>query len=156
MKGVIVPYLFQLQFKADDSSVGEMQGDQWPRAGPATGVLETLVIYTLTSAEPSRPWPEAAGAVEQVPLDKERPDRMVQLGEAMAAPDRQSLLFLLQECKDAFTFGPEEMSGIAPAVMEYQLNMDPTTGRPSRKSAIWPRESVKLVKSYKFNHYFGY
>jgi len=37
----------------------------------------------------------------------------------MTADDRLSLLSLLQEYRHVFAFGPEEMLGIAPTVMEH-------------------------------------
>ncbi|KAJ8424438.1 hypothetical protein Cgig2_003896 [Carnegiea gigantea] len=150
VKAVIAPYLLQLQFEADDGSIGEMHGDQqtaWEcylvnirpliertkeqgpdgssqadkriRARPATMVVEALVIHTFILAEPSRPRPEAAGDVEQVSLEEERLECIVQLGRGMTALDRQSLLSLLQEYKDVFAFGLEEMLGITPTVMEH-------------------------------------
>jgi len=88
-------------------------------------VLEALVIHTLTSAEPLRPRPEAMGDVEQVLQEVERAEHTVQLGRVVAARDRQSLLSLLWEYKDVFAFRPEEMSEIAPTVMEPRLNVDP-------------------------------
>jgi len=88
-------------------------------------VLEALVIHTLTLAEPQRPRLEATGDVEQVSLEEEWPECTVQLGQYITALDWQSLLFLLREYKDVFAFGPEEMSGIAPTVMEHRLNVDP-------------------------------
>jgi len=63
--------------------------------------------------------------VEQVLLEEERLERTVQVGQGITALDRQSLLSLLREYKDVFTFGPEEMLGIAPTMMEYRLNMGP-------------------------------
>jgi len=39
--------------------------------------------------------------------------------------DRKSLLSLLQEYKDVFAFGPEEMLDISPTVMGHWLNVDP-------------------------------
>ena len=88
-------------------------------------VPEALIIHTLTSVEPSRPRPEATGDVEQVSLEEEWHKRTVHLGQDIMTLDRQSLLFLLREYKDVFVFGPEEMFGIAPTVMEHRLNVDP-------------------------------
>jgi len=35
------------------------------------------------------------------------------------------LISLLQEYRDVFAFGPEEMLGITPTVVEHRLNVDP-------------------------------
>jgi len=43
----------------------------------------------------------------------------------MEASTRHSLVRLLQEYWDVFTFGPEEMPGIDLAVMKHRLNVDP-------------------------------
>jgi len=104
-------------------------------------VPEALVIHTLTLVKPSRHRPEATGNVEKVLLEEEQPERTIQLGRDIAAPDRQSLFSLLQEYKDVFMFGPEEMLGIAPTVMEHRLNVDPHHRPVIQKKRIWARES---------------
>jgi len=43
----------------------------------------------------------------------------------MTAADQQPLISLLQEYRDVFAFGREEMADIAPTVMEHRLNVDP-------------------------------
>ena len=55
--------------------------------------------------------------------------------------DQNSLLSVLREYKDAF--GPEEMPGIAPTVMEHRLNMNPLH-RPvvQKKRHIGPERAV--------------
>ena len=63
--------------------------------------------------------------MEHVSLEEERPEHTVQLGRDTTAFDWQSLLSLLREYKDVFAFGPDEMLGIAPNVMEHGLNVDP-------------------------------
>jgi len=63
--------------------------------------------------------------VKHVSLDEERLDRTLQLGSDITATDQQSLVSLLREYKDRFAFGPEEILGITPSVMEHQLNADP-------------------------------
>ena len=63
--------------------------------------------------------------VRQVSLQEEWPKCTVQLCQDIIAVDRQSLLSLLQEYKDVFVFGPEEMPSIAPTIMKHQLNIDP-------------------------------
>ena len=52
-------------------------------------------------------------------------DRSVQLEWEMEASTWHSLFMLLQECWDVFTFGPKEMAGIDPAIMEHKLNIVP-------------------------------
>ena len=88
-------------------------------------VPKALVIHTLTSYEPPRPWLEVADAVEHLPLEEERPDRTVQLGRDIAVDGGQSLASVLRAYKDVFTFGPEEIPGIAPIVMEHRFMADP-------------------------------
>jgi len=104
---------------------GLPQADKWVETGSSIVALEALAIHILTSLEPPRPRPEATGEVGQVPLEEERPERTIQLGEDIIALNRQSLLSLLREYKDVFAFGPEEMPGIASTMMEHQLKVDP-------------------------------
>ena len=42
----------------------------------------------------------------------------------MEASTRHSLVTLLQEYRDVFAFGLEEMPGINPTIMERKLNVD--------------------------------
>ena len=56
------------------------QAEKHTKTGPAAMALETLVIHTLTSEEPSRPGPEATGEVEEALLEEEWPAHTVQLG----------------------------------------------------------------------------
>ena len=54
-----------------------------------------------------------------------------------------SLISLLQEYRDVFAFGLEEMPGIAPTVIEHRLNVDPLH-RPivQKKRRIGPERAV--------------
>jgi len=56
----------------------------------------------------------------------ERPGRTVHLGREIEAFTRHSLGTLLQEYRDVFTFGPDEMPGIDPIIIEHKLNVDAT------------------------------
>jgi len=66
--------------------------------------------------------PEVADTVESLPLEE---GRLEQLEHDIEAAGRQSLVSLLREYRDVFTFGQEEMPGIVPTVMEHRLNADP-------------------------------
>ena len=61
----------------------------------------------------------------------------------MTTVDRLSLLSLLLLYRDVFRFGPEEIPGIAPTVMEHRLNVDPIH-RPvvQKKRHIGPERAV--------------
>ena len=63
--------------------------------------------------------------MKYVPLEEERPERTVQLGQDMTDLDRKLLLSLLQEYRDVLAFRSEEMPGITPTVIEHRLNVDP-------------------------------
>ena len=99
--------------------------EKWAKAGSAASAPEALVIHTLTSSELPRCRPEATDEMEHISLEEELPERTVQLGCGITTLDRQSLVSLLWEYKDVFTFKPKEVPGIAPNVMEHRLNVDP-------------------------------
>jgi len=84
-----------------------------------------LVIHMLTSAESKRPRLEATSGNEEIPLEEGRPEFSVQFGQEREASIRHYLVKLLQEYRDVFAFGPEEMPSIDPKVMEHLLNIDP-------------------------------
>jgi len=95
------------------------------KVGPPVLVPEAMVIHTLASLEPPRPRSEVADAVEHLPLKEERSNRTVQLGRDLAVDGRQSLASILRVYEDVFTFGPKEIPGISPTVMEHRLNANP-------------------------------
>ena len=84
-----------------------------------------MTICTLTSPNTGCLRSELTDGLEGIPFDEGRPHRTVQLCRKMEDDTRCILIGLLQEYQDVFTFGTEEMSGISPAVIEHQLNIDP-------------------------------
>ena len=49
---------------------------------------------------------------------------MVQIGREMKVDARDSLISLLREYRDVFTFGSEETPGIDPTIVEHRLNVN--------------------------------
>ena len=78
----------------------------------------------LSLAEPEQPRRKAANGVEEIPLE-EHAGRTIQLGWEIEASTLHSLVQLLQEYQDVFTFGPEVMPSMDLAIMEHKLNVDP-------------------------------
>jgi len=60
--------------------------------------------------------------------------------------DRQSRLSLLREYKDVFAFGPDEIPGITPNVMEHELSVD-----PRHKPVIQKRRYMGLERAFVAN-----
>ena len=69
---------------------------------------------------------EAADGLEETPLSEERASHIIQLGRDIEDETKRTLVSLLREYQDIFAFGLEEMLGIILAIMEHQLNIDPT------------------------------
>ena len=73
----------------------------------------------------------------------------------MKAATRCSLVDLLREYKDVFAFGPEEIYGINPAIMEHRLNIDPAHKLVIHKkrhigperAVAWTAEVQKLLEA---------
>ncbi|XP_048498016.1 uncharacterized protein LOC125496559 [Beta vulgaris subsp. vulgaris] len=82
----------------------------------------------------SRPSPE--GETEELSLELERPERMVKIGEDLAAEVNIYLISLLRGQTDIFAFSTDEMPGFDLAFMVHRLNV---------------REEVRAVKQKKRN-----
>lgn len=94
------------------------------KESPAIPAPETLVIHSV-SPEPLQSRPEVEDTVEHIQLEEGQPDRSVQLGRGIAPSKRLPLISLLQEYKDIFAFGPDEMPDIFATVIEHRLNANP-------------------------------
>jgi len=75
-----------LERTIERGGTGPPLSDKKPWSGPPPTMAEALVVHTMASAEPERLRPVATDGVEQVPTDKERPERTVRLGKAVEAP----------------------------------------------------------------------
>lgn len=153
VKAVVAPYLFLMQYETDDGRVGKIYGDaevakgcyalsmqplvekergssQGPRGderghGPPEAPLPVPPVVSHSGSDDhGRSRPEPTDEVEHIPLDVSRPDRKVQIGKELGREVKDSLVQLLKGYADVFAYGPEEMPGISPEVMEHRLNVN--------------------------------
>ncbi|KAJ8435965.1 hypothetical protein Cgig2_017503 [Carnegiea gigantea] len=108
VKAVIASYLLELQYEADDGSVGKLQGDQW-----------TAWECYLVSIQPSVESSSEHRLAKQLPSDK-KPRITLPLPVKTMTVCTLTLADL-----DIFALSHEEITGISPAVMEHWQNVDP-------------------------------
>jgi len=138
VKAAIALYLLQLQFEADDGSVGEIHGDQRMARQCYLVSIRPLVerakehghdrssqtgkkararppptvpeaLVIHTLASTEPPRAQPEAANNVEQLEEQCPECTVQQGRDITAVDRLSLLSLLREYRDVFAFRPEEM-----------------------------------------------
>ena len=69
---------------------------------------------------------EPVEGLEEILLDKSRPERMTRIGILASLPVRQAFTTFLRENKDVFASSHEDMPGIDPSIMVHRLNVSPS------------------------------
>ena len=70
---------------------------------------------------------ESVEELEEVTLDKSRPERTTRMGTLASQPIRQTLAVFLKTNQDVFAWSHEDMLGIDPSVIVHRLNVNPTS-----------------------------
>ncbi|XP_065045855.1 uncharacterized protein LOC103989797 [Musa acuminata AAA Group] len=78
------------------------------------------------------PHPEPTVPTCDIPLMKDRPDRMVKIGSELPEQEWEQLIGFLQENVDVFAWSPSDMMGIDPKIAQHHLNISPNA-RPVRQ-----------------------
>ena len=152
LKAVVAPYLLLMQFELDDRGVGKLFGDQrmarecyyvslkslgrkeeapvtelsGPSKSAKKGDPEAVMTLLASAEDHGRSRPEPTVEIEEIPLDDNRPDRVVRVGHSLAPTVKEAIVTLLRQYQDVFAFEPSEMPGIAPEIMQHKLNVDPS------------------------------
>jgi len=122
IKAVIAPYLFLVQYELDDGRVEKLFGDQrmarecyyvnlkalergeeTALTGPSRSCKslrkensETMMILPASAEEHGKPHPESVAEVKEIPLDSDRPERMVRIRNTITPSVREALISLLR------------------------------------------------------------
>ena len=64
--------------------------------------------------------------LEEIQLDKSRPERTTRIDTLASLPVRQALTSFSRENQDVFAWSYEDMPEIGPLVMVHRLNVPPT------------------------------
>ncbi|KAM2123623.1 hypothetical protein ACFX1Q_021134 [Malus domestica] len=68
---------------------------------------------------------QPAEELEKVPISRDHPDRMVNIGTTLSPPLRLALISFLKENTEVFAWSYEDMPGISPDVICHRLSIDP-------------------------------
>ena len=84
-----------------------------------------MMVLSASAEEHGRSRPELTAEIKEVPLDNNRPECVVRIGNALAPPVKEAIISLLRQYQDVFAFKPSEMPGISSEVMQHRLHVDP-------------------------------
>jgi len=152
LKAVVAPYLLLMQFELDDRGVGKLFGDQRmarecyyvslkslgrkeeapvtevsrPSKSAKKGDPEAVMTLLASAEDHGQSRPEPTVEIEEIPLDDNRPDCVVRIGHSLAPTVKATIVTLLRQYQDVFAFEPSEMPRIAPEIIQYKLNVDPS------------------------------
>ena len=66
-------------------------------------------------------------ALEDIPLDKNDPEKYTRVGANMEKKTKQDLVQFLKKSINVFAWSHEDMPGINPSVISHRLNVCPST-----------------------------
>ncbi|XP_027158506.1 uncharacterized protein LOC113760135 [Coffea eugenioides] len=120
---------------ARECYLATIQAAVTPRPSPRSeekrpAVLSIDCIDPQKAGEPNRL--EPGDEVEQVVLDKAKPDQVVQVGAGLPSPLKEEMISLIKDHRDVFAWSADEVVGVPPELMIHQLNVNPQA-RPVRQ-----------------------
>ena len=65
-------------------------------------------------------------------MDEVRPDQVIQMGTNLPSPLKEKMIRLIKDHRDVFARSADEMVGVPPELMIYQVNVNPQA-RPVRQ-----------------------
>ena len=69
---------------------------------------------------------EPIEALENIPLDKNNPERCTRVGADLKEKNKKDLIQFLKKNIDVFAWSHEDMPGIDPSVITHRLNVCPS------------------------------
>ena len=79
------------------------------------------------SIEERRVVVEPTEVLEDIPLDKNNPEKYTSIGASMESKKKQDLVQFLRKSIDVFTWNHEDMPMIDPSVIIHRLNVHPSS-----------------------------
>ena len=96
--------------------------------------------------EEKRVMAETTEALEDIPLDKNNPERYTRVGTDMEKKTKQDLVQFLRKSIDVFAWSHEDMLGIDPSVITCRLNVYPSSMPIQQKKRMFPAERDNAIK----------
>ncbi|KAM2065822.1 hypothetical protein ACFX1T_042365 [Malus domestica] len=90
---------------------------------------------------------QPAEELENVPISRDYPDRMVKIGTTLSPPLRLALISFLKENTEVFAWSYEDMPGISPDVICHRLSIDPKIKPVRQKRISYDAERYEAMKA---------
>lgn len=89
---------------------------------------------------------ESTELLEDIPLDKNNPEKYTRVGASMKGKIKQDLVQFLKKSIDVFAWSHEDMLGIDPNVITYRLNVYPSSKPVRQKKKVFALELDNAIK----------
>nr|XP_027097533.1 uncharacterized protein LOC113717083 [Coffea arabica] len=122
------------------------------------GVAEAAVTPLTTSkVERKRPTvisiesidPQKIGKPDRLEfggeVDEVRPDQVIQMGTNLPSPLKEKMIRLIKDHRDVFAWSADEMVGVPPELMIYQVNVNPQARLVKQKRRHFGPERNKAI-----------
>ena len=83
--------------------------------------------------------------LEEISLDKSRPERTTRMGMLASPLIRQDLVAFLRINQDVFAWSHEDMPRIDPSVIVHKLNVNPASSPIRQKKRVFAQERDKAI-----------
>jgi len=100
----------------------------------------------MMNIEEKRVTAEPMEVLEDIPLDKNNPEKFTRIGASMEKKTKQDLVQFLKKNIDVFAWSHEDMPGIDLSVITYYLNMYPSFKSVRQKKRVFAPEQDNAIK----------
>ncbi|KAM1656066.1 hypothetical protein ACFX2K_008255 [Malus domestica] len=90
---------------------------------------------------------QPAEELEKVPISRDHPDRMVNIGTTLSPPIRLALISFFKENTEVFAWSYEDMPSISPNVICHRLSIDPKIKPVRQKRRSYDAERYEAMKA---------
>ena len=140
-KAAMSTYCLKVKFPTDNG-VGEVKGDQ---------VLARECYQAVLAAKENHTWmieekdEDKVEALEVVELVEGQVTKTTRIGTTLSLKMRAKLVQFLKENLDVFAWSHENMSGIAPEVIQHKLNVNPDRKPVQQRRRVFAPEQDQAV-----------
>ena len=98
------------------------------------------------SIEERRVVAEPTEVLEDIPLEKDNPEKFTRIGTSMEEKTKQDLFQFLRKSIDVFAWSHEDMPRIDPSVIAHRLNVYPSSKPVRQKKRVFASERNNAIK----------
>ena len=144
-KAVTSTYHLLVKFPIE-YGIGQVQGDQLAARECYLAMLAKDKHVKTMSIEERMVAAEPIEVLEDIPLDKNNPERYTRVGASMERKTKQNLVQFLKKSIGVFAWSHEYMLGIDPSVITRRLNVYPSSKLIRQKKRMFALEWDNAIK----------